>query len=817
MVGFSFVFMPRRGLAAGVFAALVSSLVHVTAFAQAPATASGALSRGAGGAAHGSAGVARHSAPEASALLGTLVVVVRSAADSQAIVGAEIGVAGRMARVRTDERGRGALRLAAGTYVLVVRALGYAPARLPGVAVADGASRTVSVELTPAPVALDEVVVTPGTYGLLGDDPAAPGVVMTRVEVETAPHTGEDIYRAVNRLPGVSSGDIGAKLEVRGSPSDQLLVQLDGLELHEPFHLKDVDGGIFSIIDVDNIGGVDLVSSGFPADYGDRMGGVFSMRTITPQRNSTAVGASLQNVTLRSQGLFASGRGAWVAGARRGFLDFLLDLVEEDEPISPSYYDAFAKVQYQVAAGHLLSAHVLHAGDQLSAEEDDGTTIASDWSSSYAWLNWDAAFGSALSARAVLSAGRVSRSRDGRDFRADTIPILDIRDRGTFESFGLKQDWSLQAGGRWLVKWGLDLRHGRATYDYRLWRSQWVPNLTNPAGPAFVERISADTLALRPSGDEIGAYVANRLRPVNALTLEVGLRYDRQSHTDEGTLAPRVNLALDVATRTTLRGAWGTYYQSQGLGDLQIADLDTTFYRAQRSEHRVVGLEHRLAGGTVLRLEAYERLIAHPRPEYRSLEPIVELVPEEDPGDRVRLAPTRGRARGVELLARRDVGGRLAWSASYALASAEDEFEGRWVPRPHDQRHTVRAELAYRPSHRWSVTWAWQYHSAWPITEHSFVLGTTATGVMYPIDTWGSLNGSHLPAYHRMDARLTRHFTVGRGRLSVFLDVFNAYNHRNVFAYQAYPAQVVGNRVYTHRDVKDALGLLPTLGARWEF
>jgi outer membrane receptor protein involved in Fe transport len=804
VTGFSFVVTRRRSLAACVVAVLLSIHVHVTAFAQAPTPAveSGPRQRAWVVPASSLPYLPRQGESEAAVRLGTLVVEVRSAADGQPIAGAVIGVAGRVARSRTDELGRGSLRLAAGIYALSVRALGYAPARLPGIVVTDGESRVLAVSLSPAPVALDEVVVTAGTYGILGEEAAAPGVVLTRAEAETAPHMGEDIYRAVNRLPGVSSGDIGAKLEVRGSPSDQLLVQLDGLELHEPFHLKDVEGGVFSIIDVDNVGGVDLVAGGFGAEHGDRMGGVFSMRTLTPERSSTAVGASVTNLSFHSQGLFASGRGAWLAGARRGFLDVLLKLMEEDEPISPTYFDVFAKVQYQVADGHLVSAHLLYAGDRLSATEEDDTEIDSDWSSSYAWLNWDATFGSALSARTVLSAGRVSRSRDARDY-GGSGQILDIRDRGDVEVLGLKQDWSLRAASRWLVRWGLDLRRGRATYDYRIWRRD--------------PELAGDTLAPRPDGHEIGLYVANRLRPVGPLTLEVGLRYDRQSHTGEDVLAPRVNLALDVAPRTTLRGAWGMYHQSQGMGDLQVADLDTTFYRAQRSEHRVLGIDHRLEGGTTLRVEAYQRLIAHPRPEYRSLVPIVELVPEEGPGDRVRVAPTRGRASGVEFLVRRDAGDRFAWSASYALASAEDEVGGRWVPRPHDQRHTVRGELAYRPNPRWSVTWAWQFHSAWPTTEHGLRGIAIPGGGWSIVDTWGPLNGSRLPAYHRMDTRVTRHFPVGRGRLSVYLDVFNAYNHRNPFAYVLQMDGMTANGVQFHREVKDQVGVLPTLGARWEF
>ena len=749
---------------------------------------------------------------------GSLAIEVASEADGQRIPGAEIQVSGRIGRWLTDAAGRAGIVLTPGTYEVAARALGYSPARTPGVTLSDGESRALTLRLTPAPVALDEVVVTPGTYGLIGEQGAPSAVSMSREEVETTPHLFEDVYRAVNRLPGVTSGDFGVHFEVRGAPSDQVLVLLDGLRLHEPFHLREMDGGMFSIVDVETVADVNLQTGGFGAEHGDRLGGVFSLRTATPDRTSTTVGASLQNFTARSQGVFAGGRGTWLASARRGFLDIVLGLVGRgDAPVSPTYYDGFGKVQYQVGMGHLLSAQVLYAGDDLSVDEDDGTELSSRWSDGYAWLTWAAALGRSLSASTVLSAGRLTRHRGGTDWSDASTKTLDVADRAEYEFLGLAQDWSAEASTDWALKWGFDLRRGSSRYDYRVWRRSWVANLTDPSGPSFVAVETRDSLAPRRSGTELGVYVANRVRPVGALTAEAGLRFDYHSHAGDRNLAPRVNVAWQVSPGVTLRTAWGLYYQSHGLPDLPIADLDTVFLPAQRAEHRVVSLERRIGGGTTVRVEAYERLVRHPWPEYRSLQGVMEVLPERGPGDRARVAPARVRARGVELLARREGSGPLTWTASYVLASSQDEIDGAWVPRPHDQRHTVRAELSWRPNGRWSLTGAWQYHSPWPITDLSFGCGTTATGELYVYPVEGPLNGGRLAAYHRLDARVTRHFTVGRGRLSVYFDAFNLYNRHNALAFRWEPMGVVNGAVISRRVEDDVASLLPTIGARWEF
>jgi hypothetical protein len=119
---------------------------------------------------------------------------------------------------------------------------------------------------------------------------------------------------------------------------------------------------------------------------------------------------------------------------------------------------------------------------------------------------------------------------------------------------------------------------------------------------------------------------------------------------------------------------------------------------------------------------------------------------------------TRSLARGIELLARRDVGGRFAWSASYALARADDEIDAAWVPRPRDQRHTVRLELAYRPTPSWSLSWAWQYHSGWPSSRQDFEVMTAVDGSHLQSDIWADQprTAASLPPTRRQDLQALR-------------------------------------------------------------
>jgi outer membrane receptor protein involved in Fe transport len=124
------------------------------------------------------------------------------------------------------------------------------------------------------PVRLDKVVVTPSRFGI-AEERLAINATLTNAELETLPQLGEDLYRTISRLPGLSSNELSAKFLVRGAPNSEMLARFDGVDLIEPFHLKDWDGTL-SIVDLQTIGSVDLVTGGFTTDYGDRLAGVMT-------------------------------------------------------------------------------------------------------------------------------------------------------------------------------------------------------------------------------------------------------------------------------------------------------------------------------------------------------------------------------------------------------------------------------------------------------------------------------------------------------------------------------------------------------------
>jgi outer membrane receptor protein involved in Fe transport len=273
----------------------------------------------------------------------------------------------------------------------------------------------------------------------------------------------------------------------------------------------------------------------------------------------------------------------------------------------------------------------------------------------------------------------------------------------------------------------------------------------------------------------------------------------------------------------SVKGSWGYYRQTQGIHELDVVDGDTLFRGSERAQQVAVGVEGQLRRGWHGRIEAYSRVVADPRPIYvnlaRDIAPIMQVE-----GDRTRLDLTGGRAKGIEFSLSNEKAGRWSWSGSYALAWAEHEVGQAWSPTMLDQRHTVNIFAAYHWGRAWQLSGSWQYHTGWPITERSLevvVAERLDSGEQARIvrDDFGALNGARLPAYHRLDLRVTRNIDIGRSRLELFLDIFNVYNRENIRSYLYSLIDPDGDGLYTVRREPGLtlLPIMPTLGLRWVF
>ncbi|KAA3614886.1 MAG: TonB-dependent receptor [Calditrichaeota bacterium] len=751
------------------------------------------------------------------------------------LAGVNIQVKGTTLGAASDESGKYVIKnLEPGTYILVFTFIGFTEKTENNVIVQAGEATKLNIALDEELLSLSEIVVTPGSFSIMGDMPVSRQTLSSE-DIKNISFS-EDITRAVSRLPGVSSNDFSSKFTVRGGEDDEVLMILDGMELYDPFHQRDFAGGLFSIVDVEAISGVDLLTGGFSAEYGDRQSAVFNMQTKQIQDNQrhTSIGLSIMAARLYTDGTFADNKGSYLFTGRQGLLDQAFKLIDETER-TPRFYDLMGKVQYKLTDKQHLSFYVLHAGDETKIRDVSPEAFDrhdTSYKNSYAWLTLKSFYNPKLYSRTLLSTGLITHDRNGAMQKYEFTDKLtfSVKDKRTYSFFGVKQDWNWEASNRFFLKGGFDIRQLEADYDY----SYSIEEKRLDLDYNLFDYQNGFDFQSKPSGQQGSAYFSSRFMAFQNLFLETGLRYDFAIHTKDKLWSPRVSAAYSFSKNTFLRAAWGHYYQTQFMNNLDINHNVTEFDKAELSEHYVLGLEHLFANGISLRLDGYYKDISRLSPTYENLRDLWELFPESR-NDEVRLDISGAEAKGIELFLKYDTGKEISWWFSYALANAEENItniesnallikQTGSLPRANNQLHTIYGDINYRPNKKWYFNLSWQYNSGWPLTKYTFIADTLNNDDLHFSPAHNEFRGTKRPDFHRMDIRINRNFEIGLGKISTYLHVINIYNRKNM---RKWDLDVVNAKEELVPDDKGGyklfegggyfFGTTPVIGVSWEF
>ncbi len=715
-------------------------------------------------------------------------------------------------------------QLSPGLYSLEVSCIGFRSKTVSGIRLGENDSTAIKIEMEEISYSLEEIVVAAGHFSLINNQTQSV-TSLTAEDIKYAPGSEEDIFRVAARLPGLTGSDFSSKFRIRGGEQEEMLVLLDGQELSDPFHLKDY-GGMLSIIDVEGVDKMDIYSGGFNAQYGNKLSGVFSIMSRTPPREVKRhlLSVNLTNVKFLSEGNFFNNNGKWLIVGRRSYVDILqsfLDPNDNNELTRPGYNDIFAKFQYMINKDHLARINILHSNDLFKENTHNSImndSLASKYRNTYLWSIWDAQFSENISARTQVSTGNSQTERHGKKNSSDvTNTFSNVKDIRSNDFFDLKQDWLFRLSDNLIIKTGYEAKINNSDYDYSSSKNYFT-NAFRDSVQLIVSRDIQDyEQEFSIKGNRYSAYLSNRINIISPLTVELGIRYDRATWTNDKPVSPRMNVAYSLGRNTTVRAGWGKYYQIQDINDLSIQDEVEIFYPAEKSTLYLTGLEHTFRNGIKVRSEVYYKKLDNIRPKYKNYRNQIDILPEVA-RDRYTYNPDYGMAKGIELLVKNDVNASFRWWCSYSYSRIEDNVANMMVPRDFDQRHSLYLESGYSFGNNWNLNLSWQFHSGWP-----FTVDEVSNVEFYPDNlhkvSWvhGAINSRRLPDYHRMDIKLSKEIEMENSRASAFLEIRNLYNRKNIRSFETtlqiqdqYNYQVIGTEQY-------GLCLLPSFGITIEF
>lgn len=375
---------------------------------------------------------------------------------------------------------------------------------------------------------------------------------------------------------------------------------------------------------------------------------------------------------------------------------------------------------------------------------------------------------------------------------------------------------------------------------------------SNPRMSAIPESFTADISFLR-----LGAYLQDSYRLTEQLTVQSGLRYDFFEYINKHYVSPRLSTAYAIDPITTIRAAGGLYYQSPGyekLFDRQVfldfTDPRTRELDAERSIHGILGLERMITDEWIFRTEVYYKDFSDLILQQKALGTVyeVERVPGGDPtkesgwtkpvatlGDSLTALPVNsatGASYGIEFMFQKvaTVGNSALYGwASYALSWSNRFRDGYTIPFNFDRRHALNISGGYRLNPNWDFSITFTYGSGFPwtdpvgITPRVTMREDPVTGDLQPelektwkgldlqVDRGGinNINQGRLPDYHRLDVRATTYPEWFGLNWSVYLDVINIYNRRNIISRSWLVDSTTGDLVERETSM---LPILPTLG-----
>ena len=748
---------------------------------------------------------------EGGTVSGTIVDAATSLPLPDASVALEPREPGRPRRsARTDAAGRYTFAgLEPGGYRLRVQRIGYQSTALE-VELQGGADPTVSVGLTVQPVALPPVRVNAApaaaaaaeSYARTADDDvqgehrvaaerqrqrlhASSDVrSITHADVEEGVTLGEtDLFRALQRLPGVGAGDeYAAELWTRGARWDQTRIFFDGLPLFNPLHGL----GTFSAVNADAVGAAFLHPGVQPATLGGATAGVLDLRSRRGGSGGALAGVgelSLLSARLALDGEVADGRDAWMIAGRRSYLDLLTraaDGLVDDEFYTPySFRDVAARYDRRLGGGRTLEASGLFSRDRLAGvipDVVDGGRGA--WGSDAARTTLRTPFRGLETAHTL----GISRFRSRlRTNPADTSgqysapSVLPSSNRVTH--LELSGEASPRSSGSAPAPWraGYALVSERVGFRGFLLNREYIPN--RPGDPTVL----AGSLAWAALWGE------RRWRPFTGLSVEGGMRIEAGPSVKNGgavRLAPRVAARYQVDPALSLSAGLGRSFQY-----LQaVAPAGIPAVREHPSEYA-----YALAGSTVPAIRADIATLGAERwlgtDWLGSATAYLRLtrgmaVPDPTPGsllDRPIYVDGEGRADGVELSVRR-LAGRWTASAAYSLARSTVTASGLTFSAPEEQRHTFDATSYLRVGRGVQMGAAYTASSGVAYTRRfdgTYLCTAPGECQPYNLPSVEKPGAERAPGFSSLDLLAEWAGHMRGARVSAYLQLRNALGHEN--------------------------------------
>ncbi|RPI16916.1 MAG: TonB-dependent receptor [Ignavibacteriae bacterium] len=608
----------------------------------------------------------------------------------------------------------------------------------------------------------------------------------------------EDIIRYFRNTAGVSvENDQYNGLIVRGGAPTENLIMIDGMELPNPNHFGPPGSsyGILSYINLNMVNKAVFYTGGFPANYGGKISSILDIkfREGLSKKHSANVNFSIVGFGGFFEGPLTK-KGSYIFSIRRSYFELVKEQLNMEA--FPNYWDLNYKLNYRFNNNSILSLFGVAAWDKarpfvkqsniFNPEHNFEGHKNADINLSNIGLKYTLNNKSGLFSLLFSNNYSVYKA----NYEGDTYFKIDVKDI----AYNLKTEYTGDLDSTLFVKVSSEVSACDLNYDVYANGNYSLYGYISPD----IDYIFKDVKYKYNGSVNLSTDLFNKVLQLNA-----GIRFDYFSLMNYSyAYSPRVGVILKLSSKLFLNASWGIYTQAPEVLWL-ISDIDNRNLKYIKSDGYVLGAEYFFSKTIRLNAECYYKWyrdypISVYNPYYIFINSGVSIYPNFL--DKA-VSAGKGYYKGIDItLEKRSNGVGLYGQLVFSISNSRFKtLYGNGQRGEFDFGKQFLAMLGYRLNANWAFGVRAKYSEGKPCTPYVF------DNNIYWVPDRTKINTERLPYYLRIDARIDSYFKIGPVQTSLYFEVENIFDKKNV--YDGYFSRSYGDWSYYYQ-----WSILPIMG-----
>jgi hypothetical protein len=532
----------------------------------------------------------------------------------------------------TDEEGNFKLsNVPLGRQNVQVSLVGYETAFVSEIDVTTGKEVILSISMTEKFNTLEEVVITGNSQSkakALNKMAAVSARQFSSEEANRYAGGRSDVARLASNFAGVATADDSRNdIVVRGNSPAGLLWRIEGIPVPSPNHFATLGttGSPVSALNPQMLANSDFITSAFPAEYGNALGGVFDLgfRKGNTEDYEYSVGmAAFPGVEAMAEGpMFKKNGGSFVASARYGIVGALglagTAAVPNYNDLSFNLDFGKSKLGNFTLFGIMGNSDIDFIGKDIEGDDDlfaakDEDAYATSAFSAFG-LKHTLDIGSKSYLKTTIGASSANSTYEAFryfDFQTPQQNRLKFTETDNTESrFTFSTLFNSKISKKFTLRTGLLFES--FNLDAKITDRDRQDDNNGDGYPDFVSIINNDG-----NYNVVQPYAQAQIRLSEKLTLNAGLHGQYFSINEEFALEPRTSLSYAINPKSSINLGYGMHHQNVAAPILFLnenvgGNLVQTNKNLDlvRSDHYVLGYDVRFADKWRAKAEVYYQSI----------------------------------------------------------------------------------------------------------------------------------------------------------------------------------------------------------------